>query len=385
MGHSFSGISLAVESLLKDPESVVGLTFVEQEVRIRRASGEAEVFSFLPQQLPSEQFVGPGTTHLAWTRDGTRLCVLTADDAQWLKSSTFEFSSFHQNVNADGILPGPGPDSVTLSLISPSQERNRVHLMVLDQNRLWSPELLTSLSLDGLSQTDTAPLVATDDGRFVVRVDRRFLFLDTNHVAISPQPVQVGNPGERVTDWFWDSRGTLFGVFLKTDTRARLLLWPVARDQPVLAQEPSEFPLPMHSRVTAAQDGKHVFTRNITEGVVTRGIGEPGSSRVLDASPEARQERPLAATHDGRFLAMVVDRHRIQLLALPSGRLFAEFSSPRLAPIQHLEWKPDGRQLAGVTEDGFILVWNLQSWFEMLSSNHIASPFQLPQPVAIQP
>lgn len=385
MGHSFSGISLAVESLLKDPESVVGLTFVEQEVRIWRASGEAEVFSFLPQQLPSEQFVGPGTTHLAWTRDGTRLCVLTADDAQWFKSSTLEFSSLHPNVNAYGILPGPGPDTVTLSLISPSYDRNLVHLMVLDQNHLQVPEPLTSLSLDGLRQTDAAPLVATDDGRLVVRVDRRLLFVDSNHKAISHQPVQVGTPDERVTDWFWDSHGTLFGVFLKTDNRARLLLWPVTRDQPALAQEPSEFPLPMHSRVTAAQDGKHVFIRNVNEGVITRGIGGPGSSRVLDASPEARQERPMAATHDGRFLAMVVDSHRIQLLALPSGRLFAELSSPRLAPIQHLEWKPDGRQLAGVTEDGFILVWSLQSWFEMLSSHHIANHVQLPLPAAIQP
>ena len=141
----------------------------------------------------------------------------------------------------------------------------------------------------------------------------------------------------------------------------------------------------MRTRVAAAQDGKHVFTRNLSEGLVIRGVDEPGSLRVMDASPEARQERPLAASHDGRLLAMVVDSHRVQLVALPSGRLFADFSSPRLAPIQHLEWKAGDGQLAGVTEDGFLLVWNLQPWFEMLSSNHIAGAFQPPSPGTIQP
>ncbi len=384
-GQTFSGISLAVEHLLKNPDSVVGLAFVKQEVRVLRSSGEAEIFSFLPPQLPSEQFVGAGVTHLAWTRDGTRLCVLTADDAQWLESSNLETRSFHENVNADGILPGPGSDSVTLSLISPSHGRNQVQLMVLGQDRLQSPNPVEPLSLDGLSHPDTAPLVATDDGRHVVRVDRRLLFLDVHHVSLSGNPVEVGNPDERMADWFWDSCGTLLGVFLKNDTQARLLLWPTSAGGPTLTNAPAEFRLPMRTRVAAAQDGKHVFTRNLSEGLVIRGVDEPGSLRVMDASPEARQERPLAASHDGRLLAMVVDSHRVQLVALPSGRLFADFSSPRLAPIQHLEWKAGDGQLAGVTEDGFLLVWNLQPWFEMLSSNHIAGAFQPPSPGTIQP
>ncbi len=389
-GHSFSGLSLAVEFVVRNPESVVGLTFVGQEIRVLRRSGESEAFAFLPPQMPSEQFVGPGVTHLAWTPDGTRLCVLTADDVLWLESSSLEFRPSHRNVNADGLLPGPGPDAMTLSLISPPRAREQVrsfqvNLMPLTGDHLQAPEPIEALSAGGLNDADTAPLVSTDDGRFALRVDRRVLFLDARHVPMNPTPIEVGNAGEHLTDWFWDAHGSVFGVLLKTDTQARLLLWSLAGDPPDLKQAPVEVPLPVRTRVAAAQDGRHVITRNFSEGLVLRGMPGPGRSHVLDASAEARQERPLAASHDGHFLALVVDSHRVRLLTLPSGLLFAELSSPRLAPIQYLEWKPDGFQLAGVTEDGFILMWNLRPWLEMLSSNHLAGPFQISASQTVRP
>ena len=389
-GQSFSGISLAVELHLKNPESIVGLSFVRQEIRILRRSREVEVFSFLPPQLPSEQFVGPGVTHLAWTLDGARLCVLTADDALWLEASTLEVQTSRQNVNADGILPGPGPDSMTLSLIRPPRGHDQVRtlqvsLLPLSQEHLQAPEPIEAMASIIPGDADTAPLVATDDGRLAVRVDRQLQFLDAGRRAINPAPIEIGSSLERLTDWFWDSRGTVFGVVLKTDSQARLLLWPGSSTAPDLTRAPSEFQVPLHTRVTAAHDSRHAFTRNLPEGLMIRGVGAPGTSRVLDASAEAKQERPLAASHDGHFLALVVDSHRIQLLALPSGQRFAEFQSPRLAPIQQLDWRPDGLQLAGVTEDGFVLVWNLQPLLEMLDANHQAGPFLSLSPKVLPP
>ena len=210
-------------------------------------------------------------------------------------------------------------------------------------------------------------MVGTDDGRFVVRVGRQMAFLKGDGRSPALLLAKLGEEGDSVLDWFWDCHGDVFGAVMRGGGQHLLKIWPT--------QAGREFPdftsthavgLATNSLVVAANDRLHTLIRNPDQGL---GIFEAGRNRfqVIDPSDLARQKQPMAASHDGRFLAMVSDNHRIRLLELPTGKFFAEFVSRRRAPIRMIAWRPDGQQLATVTEDGYIQLWALTEWWKALA------------------
>ena len=363
---------------IQDPANIMQVSFHADQLWIHRKSGEVDAFVFLPKRLPIEQSASLGISHLAWTPDGKRLCALTSQDILWMDSDTLNIQSWEANANADDVIPDTTSGNLHFSLIvkapafdNGGTERLRPCLRMSRSGPVSKPEPITGLDSFDLSDQEIAPMLGTDDGRFVIRVGRQMAFMrgdkGSNPLLIS----KVGKESEAVLDWFWDCHGAVFGVVFGDPRHCRLEVWPsrAGGEFPDFASS-NVFALPANSLVVAANDGLHAVIRSPEHGVAIY-RPRPDGFQIIDSSEFARQKQPMAASHDGHFLAMVSDSHRIRLLELPSGRFFAEFVSERRAPIQMIVWRPDSQQLASVTGDGYIQLWALSEWWKLLAEHDL--------------
>jgi len=117
-----------------------------------------------------------------------------------------------------------------------------------------------------------------------------------------------------------------------------------------------------------AGDGKHLYERGTASGL-RRIDASTGEAQSLDASAEARQNAPLAVSADGKWIAAVANRHVVRLIDTAAGRHYADFPVPRSTTIEFLTWHPSGEWLAGLTDDGYVLVWSLGPWRAWLASH----------------
>lgn len=368
-------VTLAVQHHLGDPLTITALSFEGTQVVVHRGKSQMEAYRFHPGMFPAEQAIGSGITHWAWSRDEKRLCVLTHDDAVWLDSETLEVIARNRNIHADGICAGTDPDQLLVSFLEfegPSLTAT-ANLGRLSPSASTVEGPKTVPFQETIPNNAIAPLVATDDGRMAIRIDHQLTFF-TNALPAGRQ-ILLEDPTRsmEVVDWFWDAPGKRFGVVWAGTNSISLNLWGTDQGFPSTNTALASIPLGPHSRVAAANDGKSVLIRSTDKGL---SIIEPGRtgfvrSNLLDDTDFARQSRPMAASRDGRLVAMVGGSGNIRLLELPSGRLFAEFYGSNHSPIQSMQWHPKGHQLATVTENGVIQVWSLDDWFRLLQQNPV--------------
>jgi WD40 repeat protein len=121
-------------------------------------------------------------------------------------------------------------------------------------------------------------------------------------------------------------------------------------------------------RIVPANDGRHCIVRGGNRGLY-RFDPVNGKETPLDTSSIARQDAPLACAPDGSLLAIVADRNTVHLLALPSGKLFAELYNPRQADLTLLAWDGSNRHLAATSSDGYIEIWSLGPWQDWLGKH----------------
>ena len=363
---------------LQDPSTIRHLSFHANQLWVYREPGRIEALPFLPKRLPMERSASLGISHLAWTPDGKRLCALTSQDILWMDSDTLNIQGWEANANADDVIPDPTSGNLRFSLIvkapaydTAGTERLRPCLRTSRSEPVSQPEPIAGLDSFDISDQEIVPMLGTDDGRFVIRVGRQMAFMKGDKGGNPSLVTKVGKEGDQVQDWFWDSHGGIFGVVVGASDQLRLEVWSsqAGGGFPDFAA-PHLFAISGNSLVVPANDGMHAVIRNPERGLA---ICRPQSEglQVIDSSEFARQKQPMAASHDGRFLAMVSDSHRIRLLELPSGKFFAEFVSQRRAPIQMIVWRPDGQQLASVTGDGYIQVWALSEWWKLLAEDEL--------------
>lgn len=363
---------------IQDPTTIAQLSFHGDELRITRESGSVDSFTFLPTRLPTEQYVNRGVNHVAWTPKGNGLCVITSGDILWMDGETLTVQDWQANMNVDDVVTDPTSGALRFgqivkvgSLGNATGDRLRACLRISQKTHASEPEPIEGLDSFEISSQDILPMLGTDDGRFAIRVGRQVAFFKGNTGSNALKVTKLGKEGDVVQDWFWDSHGTIFGMVLGSPHHPRLNVW-LAKGTGDLPDFTSfhELRLTTNSVTVAANDGVHVVIRNPDRGVAIY-CPKPEDFRVIDSSSFARQKQPMAASHDGRFLAMVSDSHRIRLLELPTGKFFAEFVSHRRAPIRMVAWNADRQQLASVTEDGYIQLWALSEWWKLLADHHL--------------
>lgn len=363
---------------IQDPTTIAQVSFHGDELRITRESGKEDSFAFLPKRFPTEQYVNQGVNHVAWTPKGNGLCVITSGDILWMDRETLSVQDWQANMNVDDVVTDPTSGTLRFGQVvkvrglgNATGDRLRPCLRISQKMHASEPEPIEGLDSFEVSRQDILPMLGTDDGRFAIRVGRQVAFFKGDTRSNPLKVTKLGQEGDVVLDWFWDSHGTVFGMVLGSPRHPRLNVWS--------AKGTWELPdftslhgigLRTNSVVVAANDGIHVVIRNPDQGVAIY-RPKPDDFRVIDSSSFARQKQPMAASHDGRFLAMVSDSHRIRLLELPTGRLFAEFVSHRRAPVRMVGWNANSQQLASVTEDGYIQLWALSEWWKLLADHHL--------------
>jgi hypothetical protein len=181
-------------------------------------------------------------------------------------------------------------------------------------------------------------------------------------------PLTADGGGGEFKQLLWNNHGTVLGaVFAVTNKNLRLELWSTSTNFP-----PDCRPLATNhlecERLVPANRGQQFIGRSMHRGVF-RFDPQTGEQTVFDDSNLARQDYAVVVSASGDFLAMVADRNTIRLLKLPEGVFFAQLESRRPSQILDLFWDFSGHRLAGITEDGFVQVWNLAHWQDWLEKH----------------
>ncbi len=353
-GAEISPPSFAVEVRLEGMQQFTGLAVTNDRVFVSRSDSETEEFRFSPAELRSEVDIRPGTTEVAWNDRGTELCAITPSDIQWLHASPLE--AFHTSngknpmgvawVRASGFW-GLGADD------------RFVERRVTEVLGGWKEEdgLTIPLKEAVAEQGARTSLAACGDGRLAIYHGRRIQFFAHTGVAAGMNSITADGGGGVFRQIYWDQTGRALGVvFGLGQGRFRLESWETSTNFPPVCR-----PLPARSvecdRLTPANDGRHWLVRGHLRGLFYLDP-KTGAQTNLDTSESSRQDGPLQVSANGGFLAVISDRNQLRLLTLPAGELFAELASPRLAAITGLAWDSFGRQIACITEDGYLQCWN---------------------------
>lgn len=362
---------LSTEVRLDDVSTVTGLETAGDLLVVRHAAGHSEAFQFVPADMPAEMPVVPGITEVAWNEAGTELCCATITDLYWCQATPPDLLHVEYGQNPMGIS---WPKAGSRWLVGRDQGLSEWHLSFQAGKWTGTPAASFDLSAAQPGQA-TRTAIATDGaGRTAAYCGRRIQFLAGKKMAARNTSVIADGAGGAFTSLFWDQPGRLLGVcFRLSDGKLRLESWKTSSDFPPKLQ-----PLPPASfdgdSIVPANDGATWIVRGEYRGL-WRFNPATGAETTLDSSSFARQNAPLAGSPDGSMLAMVVDHSDIQLLALPSGELFAKLSSVHPAGLTALAWDAGGHHLASVTGDGFVQVWNLTAWREWLAQNGLRQKF----------
>jgi WD40 repeat protein len=195
---------------------------------------------------------------------------------------------------------------------------------------------------------------------------RRIQFFQNRHDPTGDQSI-IANGGEGVfREIFWDPPGRLLGVVFELPTGSlRLEAWETSTNFPPVCRKLPTANLDCQ-RIIPANDRRHCIARGGIRGLY---LFDPatGKETSLDTSGVAQQNASLACTPDGSLLAIVADRNTVRLLALPTGKWFADLYGPHQTELTALTWDHSSRHLATTSADGYVQVWSLGPWKDWLA------------------
>jgi WD40 repeat protein len=358
-------LPLVIATSLENVQEIIALEGTKAGFIISRSNAPVQAFGVTPPGLPNESHLGPGVTTVAWNSDSTELCAISLTDIYWLHSNPLNVFCVAAGKNPFGVASAGGFGKWAL----PTDNLYVEYEPMLEEGE-WSPQGTNRFSLVKVEkgQAVRSAMAATSDGRIAIYQGRRIQFFAGHKPAPKGSSLPVSGTN-RFREIFWDQPGRLLGVvFSCPDGSIRLETWTTSTNFPPKCQDFDSVPLAA-GRIGPANDGSHCIVRSSRKGLLRLDPGSTNSPVVIDASSTARQDAPFAASHDGAFLALVADRNRIQLLRLPEGRFFAELPNSHPSAVVTLAWDSSARRLAGVTEDGYVQVWDLAAWQEWLAKH----------------
>jgi hypothetical protein len=364
--HALLGVPapiLAVEVRVDQPESISSLAAESDRVVLGRSNAPGVAYRVLPRKLPAELYIAPGLTDIAWNATGTELCATTFSDIYWLRANPLEVFTNAVGRNPIGVSWQEASASWALPV-----EKNFAESRWVAKGGAWAEEKGSSFIFQAAEQGQgvLTAMAAAGDGRIAIYHGRRIQFFRNHQAAPQEFSIKTDVRGGRFESLFWDYPGRLLGAaFALPNGKIKLQTWETTFDFPpkTRALPPAELDCQI---VVPANDRRRCLARSSRSGIFWL---EPatGVTKGLDASDLARQKAPLAATPDGRFLAQVVDRNRVHLLDLSAGLPFAGLHNPREDSLTRLAWDASGRHLAGITQSGYVEVWDLVDWKDWIT------------------
>jgi serine/threonine protein kinase len=358
---------LVVETRVERAEEISSLTMAAGRLTIGRGGGAAEQYQLMASELPAEVKVAPDVRQVAWNADGTGLCAVTLTDIHWLETAPLKlaFSSAGKNPagvappNADGFWSIPNDNQFVEWRVA-----GRVGVGQLEKGKGYS------LTEAVKGQGSLTALAAAGDGRIAIYRGRRIQFFARRQSAGQESSLVADGASGVFRDLIWDGPGRTLGVvFRAPEGTMRVETWKTSPEFPPKCQKLTAAVLECE-RVVPAQDGRCYLVRAKRSGLF-RFDPEKGDRQMLEASAFARQDAPLAASPDGKILAMVIDRQTIRLLTLPDAGFYADLHSSRLPELVSLYWDPSGQKLASVTQDGYLQVWSLAPWRKWITAHRL--------------
>jgi WD40 repeat protein len=353
----------AVEVRLAEVNQVTGLEAEQDRVVVRRSTLPPEEFQFVPSEFPSELLVAPLLGEVAFNPQGTELCATTPTDVYWLRTTPLELL---QRAAGENPMGASSQSQENCWLIAKDQQLTEWHPGA--KGAVWPISLGSQIKLrEAVAGQGTRTAMSTaGDYRVAAYCGRRIQFFKNLPPAVKGSSI-IANGGEGAFhEIFWDRPGRLLGVVFELPTGSlRLEAWETSTNFP-----PDCRALPPAilncQRIIPANDGRHCIARGGLRGLY---LFDPanGNETPLDTSSVARQDAPLACAPDGSFLAIVADRNTVRLLALPTGKLFADLSTTRQTDFTSLTWDASNRHLAATSADGYIQLWSLGPWQDWLT------------------
>jgi hypothetical protein len=362
-GPGAAAAVFAVEVRLAEVNQVTALEADQGRLVVRRGTLPPEEFQFVPSEFPAELPLAPVLGEIALNAQGTELCATTPTDIHWLRIAPLDLLQTARGENPLGACNQKQENSWLIAKDHRLTEWNPGAKDALSQKRMGSPIRLSEAKA---GQGTRTAIAAAGDYRVAAYCGRRIQFFQNLPAAAEGSSI-IANGGEGAfREIFWDRPGCLLGVVFELPTGAlRLEAWATSTNFP---PDCRALPPAMLNcqHITPANDGRHCITRWGLRGLY---LFDPanGSEIPLDTSSVARQNAPLACTPDGSLLAIVADRNTVRLLALPTGKWFANLSAPRQAELTALTWDASNRHLAATSADGYIQVWNLGPWQNWLT------------------
>jgi hypothetical protein len=352
----------AVEVRLAEINHVSGLQSEADRVSVRRGALPAEEFQFVPSEFPAELPIAPGLTEIAFNAQGTELCATTPTDVYWLHTSPLDLlqtAAGENPMGASGLNQEDGwliARDHQLTGWQPATDGTGSDKKIVGQFRLSEAES---------GQGSRTALASDAADRVAAYCGRRIQFFQHLRPAAPASSLLANGGGGVFRQIFWDRPGRLLGVVFELSNGAlRLEAWQTSTNFPPQCQALPAAMLDCQW-IIPANDGRHCIARAAVRGLY-RFDPAQAKETLLDTSSVARQNAPLTCAHDGSLLAIVADRNTVRLLALPTGKLFADLYSPRQTDLTALAWDTSNRHLAAATGDGYVQVWSLGPWQEWL-------------------
>ncbi|HXJ58823.1 MAG TPA: serine/threonine-protein kinase [Verrucomicrobiae bacterium] len=363
---SVPDLNLVSEVRLVDAEQVSGLSARGDRLGVERSDGSVTEYEIDPSQLPQQLHVGPGLANITWALGAQQLCVISRTDIHWLSSSPLERFYTASGHNPMGVGWDAGDHCWLVA-----KDKQLVDYRPVQDLGAWVVTPGTPLPLVEAVQGQGARTAITTagDGRTAVYYGRLIHFF-ARHVVAPRTSSLLAPDGGVLQELIWDAPGSLLAVtFRSTNGHLRLHSWSTSSNFPPQCHMNAQVDLDCQG-IVPANDGRHLIARGKHLGLI-QFDPQTQSKTVIDSSNLACQTAPLAATSNGDLLAIVVDANTVRLLTLPSGEHFADLRSPSQASLITLAWDTAGQNLAALTEDGYVLAWNLVPWLRWLDEHHL--------------
>lgn len=338
------------------------LEFSGNQLIVRHDHAPPLAFDLQPGSAFRETWVAPGLRRIAWSDDGKQLCAISSTDIYWLSRDSLKTEGMAEGSNPAGVAFEP---SLKQWVVPHNDQYLSRWLSGAGNINSTAPETRWSFQPADKDRGSQFGMAAAGD-RIAIYYARRLQFTKGGKPEDMALSAITGNAGGTFQDLLWNSSATLATIVFATSDGLRAESYSTTGDQTALVGAVSS----RAERMITAGDGVHLIERGVDTGI---GVvdARSGKRRDLDISKEARQNAPIAASPDGRWIAAVIDQNVLRLLSASDGSSYADLPPPRSAVVTFISWSPSGDAIAALTQDGFVQIWSLSPWRDWLTARGI--------------